>query len=487
MTPNESIPSVDLTKLAKQALTERGLIADIPLSVQQAVATLEPVALSSNWKDLRDKLWFSIDNEESRDLDQLTYIEPLNQGQFRLYVAIADVDVLVKKDSIIDEFAQQNTSSVYTPTKVFPMLPDKLSTDLTSLIESQERAAIIIEIVIELHGRIESYSIYPGFVVNRAKLYYHSVAAWLDGRISAPSYFTNRIGLLEQLRMHDELAARLKNYWQEQGSLSLQTLESRPIIENGVIIDVKVEEKNRARELIEQCMIVANIVTARFLTDHGLPSLRRIVRIPKRWDRIVEIAKSYGEDLPDAPDSKALDLFLIKRRLSDPLRFPDLSLMIVKLLGRGEYTVQHLKEDPIGHFSLALKDYTRSTAPNRRYADVINQRLIKSVFHSNSLPYPIEELERLAAHCTKKEADVEKVERRMKKSAATLVLASRINEEFDALVTGKTLKGTWVRIFHPPIEGKLIEGFEGLDVGDKLQVKLVHADVEQGFIDFKRI
>lgn len=484
---SESTPTIDLTELAKQAMVERNMLPDIPQKVEQMVEKMisQPSPMPGT-KDLRNKLWFSIDNEISRDLDQVTYAERLEEDRFKLYIGIADVDCLVKKEDAIDQFACHNTTSVYTPTKIFPMLPEKLSTNLTSLAEDQDRLAIVIEVTIASNGNIESYDVYPAQVNNHARLIYSSVAGWLDGKIPAPSYFTQRPGLLEQLKLHDEIGAHLRNYLHEQGALTLETIESQPVVENGQIVDVKAEKKNRARDLIEQCMIVANIVIARFLLSHQLPSIRRVVRTPKRWDRIVQIAKGYGEILPDDPNSKTLDLFLIKQRLTDPLHFPDLSLTIVKLLGRGEYVIECPGDEPIGHFSLAIKNYSRSTAPNRRYADMINQRLIKAVFNSKQAAYTLQELNDLANHCTKKEEDADKVERKMKKSAAILVLSSKINTVFDALVTGVTPRGTWVRIFHPPIEGKLVEGAENLDVGDNVKVKLVRVDVAQGFIDFAR-
>jgi exoribonuclease-2 len=279
----------------------------------------------------------------------------------------------------------------------------------------------------------------------------------------------------------------MKNFRHVHGALSLETIEARPIFDGDQIRDLEVEEKNRAKDIIEDFMIAANGVTARYLSSRKFPSIRRVVRTPKRWERIVEIAEEHGFRLPDNPDSKVLDEFLVKEKAADPLRFPDLSLTIIKLLGAGEYIAEFPGDTAPGHFGLAVKDYTHSTAPNRRYTDLITQRLLKAAIEGRSSPYSNEELEVLANHCTEEEDAANKVERQVGKSAAALLLESRIGEQFDALVTGASSKGTWVRLLNMPIEGRLVHGFEGIDVGNRIRVQLIFIDVERGYIDFRKV
>lgn len=487
-TPN-SDHTIDLTALAKQTMLERHLLPDFPPAVIKEVNQMTTPARPSSpeVKEMRHLLWFSLDNDESRDLDQITYAERLENDGFKIYIAIADVDSLVKKDSAIDAYAQQNTTSVYTPTKIFPMLPEKLSTNLTSLNEKEDRLAIIMEVEIDRQGSFKNHALYRGYVRNQAKLAYNSVSAWLDGVAPMPEPIKATPNLEEQVRLQDQIATILRQYRHQKGALTLQTIEPYAIFDGQTIVDLKATAKNRGRNLIEDFMISANQATVHFLKDHQKPSIRRVVRTPKRWDRIIEIAKEYGTDLPQEPDAIALDQFLKQRYLLDPLHFPDLSLAIIKLLGKGEYVVEYPGEPPIGHFSLAVKDYTHSTAPNRRFPDLITQRLIKATLAHQPAAYPSHELEKLTRQCTEREDDAEKVERKMKKSAACLLLSSKINQEFEALVTGASPKGTWVRVLNPPVEGKLIQGFEHVDVGDKIGVKLIHVDVLKGFIDFIRI
>ncbi|WP_068470845.1 RNB domain-containing ribonuclease [Candidatus Protochlamydia phocaeensis] len=489
MTTGFALPSTNLTELARQALLERHFFPDFSIEAKKELDRITGPAhpQSSSIKDLRNKLWFSLDNDDSKDLDQLTYAESLDQGKYKVFIAIADVDSLVKKDSALDRHAQNNTVTIYTPTKNFTMLPEKLSTDLTSLNPDEDRLAIVVEVLVNPDGSPGDYQIYSAFVHNYAKLAYNSVSDWLDGKAPIPERIAHAPKIEEQIRLQDNIAHLLKKYRHAQGALTLETIESYAIIKNGQVVDVKILEKNRGRNLIEDFMIAANGAVARFLSQHNLPSFKRVVRIPKRWDRIVEIAREKGGSLPDQPDAKALDLFLIKQRLTDPLHFPDLSLTVIKLLGKGEYIIEYPDQPPVGHFSLAVKHYTHSTAPNRRYPDIISQRLIKSILENSRTAYQPKELERLAKLCTEREDDADKIERRMKKSAVILLLASKLNETFDALVTGSAAKGTWVRIFHPIVEGKLIQGFENVDVGDTIRVKLVHLDIEKGFIDFIKV
>jgi len=435
---------------------------------------------------LRNLLWTSIDNDDSLDLDQLTVAEALPANAVRIRVAVADVDMLVKKDTAIDEHAHQNTTSIYTAGKIFPMLPEKLSTGLTSLNYGEDRPAIVIDMVIGDAGELQSPDIYLATVHNYARLAYGSVGDWLEGKGPAPDAVASVPALADNLRLQDRVAQKLKARRHERGALDLQTLEARPVFAGDVINDLKVETKNRATDLIEDFMIAANDVTARFLSDKRVPSLRRVVRTPKRWDRIVEIAAQHNFRLPAEPDSKALALFLTAQKAADPVIFPDLSLSVIKLLGSGEYVVELPDETAPGHFGLAVQDYTHSTAPNRRFPDLITGRILKATLEGSPMPYTQDELMELAAHCTQKEDDAKKVERLVAKSAAAMLLSSRIGDRFDAICTGAADKGTWVRIFNPPVEGRLLYGFQGVDVGARLKVRLIHTDVEQGFMDFKK-
>ncbi len=470
-------------------MKERGFLPDFSGAALNELEEIQRVEglEESPGKDLRQLLWASIDNDDSLDLDQLTVAETLPDKAVKILVAVADVDVLVKKNSAIDEHARQNTTSVYTAGKTFPMLPEKLSTDLTSLNYHEDRLAMVIEMVIGDGGQVQSSNIYRALVRNRAKLAYNRVAAWLEGKDTVPEAVAVVPGLAENLRIQDRVAQKLKSLRQEHGALDLETLEPRPIFAGDEIQDLRVEEKNRAKEIIEDFMIAANGVTARFLHGRKIPSLRRMVRSPKRWGRIVEIAAQHNSKLPPEPDSRALASFLAEEKAADPLRFPDLSLSIIKLLGPGEYVVELPEEAAPGHFGLAVKDYTHSTAPNRRFPDLITQRILKAALSASPMSYSREELAELARHCTEKEDDANKVERLVAKSAAAMLLASRIGEQFDAICTGAADKGTWVRIFHPPIEGRLLYGYEGVDVGSRLKVQLLHTDVERGYIDFKKI
>jgi exoribonuclease-2 len=478
----------ELVEIARQAMLDRGLWPDFS---KEALRQLDAIGRPAreegpSFRDLTRLPWCSIDNDDSKDLDQITASEALEGGATRVLVAIADVDAVVQKGSPIDGHARQNTTSVYTGAAVFPMLPEKLSTDLTSLSEGEERLAVVAEYVVNADGSLGASDLYRARVVNKAKLAYNAVAAWLSGPGPAPPALSNHPDLPEQLKMQDAAAQRLKERRHEEGALDLETLEPRAVFEGGELKELRLEPKNRARDLIEDFMIAANGVTARALTAKGMASLRRVVRSPERWQRIVELAAEHGDALPPEPDSKALSEFLARRRKADPLRFPDLSLVVVKLMGRGEYIVEYPGGAAVGHFGLAVLDYTHSTAPNRRYPDLVTQRLLKAALAGGLSPYAWAELEELAAHCTEQENDAEKVERQVRKSAAAMLLEDRVGEWFDGVVTGASAKGTWVRIFQPPTEGKLVEGFSGLRVGEKVRVKLVATDVDHGFIDFVR-
>ncbi len=478
-----------LQEIAHRAMFERGLLPDFSAA---ALAQLERIHTPASMdgalpRDLRGLPWCSIDNDDSLDLDQLTVAEALPDGKVKVLVAVADVDALVKEGSAINEHARHNTTSVYTAAEMFPMIPDKLSTDLTSLNFDQDRLALVVEMVITVDGALVDSGIYRARVHNHAKLSYHRVAVWLDGNEALPGSIASVPGLDENLRMQDKAAQGMKKLRHVNGALSLETVEARPVFDGDEIQTLEVEEKNRAKELIEDFMIAANGVTARHLSDVKFPSLRRVVQLPKRWERIVEIAADLRFNLPSSPDSTALEEFLVRQKAADPLRFPDLSLAVIKLLGKGEYVAEPPEGNAPGHFGLAVKDYSHSTAPNRRYPDLLTQRLLKAALAGERTPYSMEELNVLASHCTQAEDAANKVERQVEKSAAALLLESRIGEQFDSIVTGASGKGTWVRLLAIPVEGKLVQGFDGMDVGNRLRVQLISVSVQQGFIDFKKV
>ena len=487
--PNDKQHRLILQRIAHQAMLEKGLIPDFP---PQALAELDGIhgpatATGGSTRDLRNLLWCSIDNDDSRDLDQLTVAEAMPDGAAKVLVAIADVDAVVKKRSALDDHARQNTTSVYTVAATFPMLPEKLSTDLTSLNYESDRLAIVIEMVFAGDGTLHSSDIYQATVRNWAKLAYNSVAAWLEGSGPMPHAIGAVSGLDENLRLQDRVAQELRALRHLQGALDLETIEARAVFEGDELTDLAADKRNRAKDIIEDFMIAANGVAARYLAGKEFASVRRVVRVPKRWDRIVELAAERGQTLPKEPDAKALEQFLVSAKAADPLRFPDLSLSVVKLLVSGEYVVQLPGGSVTGHFGLAVKDYAHSTAPNRRFPDLITHRLLKAAMAGDARPYENDELAALALHCTQEEDAAKKVERQVTKSAAAIMLESRIGEQFEAIVTGASAKGTWVRLLHPPIEGRLTSGFAGLDVGQQLRVQLVRTNVERGFIDFKRV
>jgi VacB/RNase II family 3'-5' exoribonuclease len=478
-----------LQSIAHRAMLERGLLPDFSREALDELEQLpRSVMLDSNTNhDRRSLPWASIDNDDSRDLDQLTVAEVMPGGKVQIMVAIANVDSSVKNGSAIDEHARHNTTSVYTAAEIFPMLPEKLSTDVTSLNYNQDRLAIVVEMVISADGSLEDSKIYNAWVRNHAKLAYNSVAAWLERKGDIPEEIAAVQGLAENLQLQDRVAQSLKKLRHLHGALSLETIEAKPVFDGDQINTLEIEEKNRAKEIIEDFMIAANGITARYLSASGFPSIRRVVRTPKRWERIVEIAWEHKYELPANPDSKALEEFLIQEKAADPLRFPDLSLAVIKLLGKGEYVAELPEGNAPGHFGLAVKDYGHSTAPNRRYPDLLTQRMLKAALDGKPAPYSKDELDDLAAHCTEAEDAANKVERRVEKSAAALLLESRIGERFDSVVTGASEKGTWVRLLSMPVEGKLVQGFDGLDVGDQIRVQLMSVDVQRGFIDFRNV
>jgi exoribonuclease-2 len=431
-------------------------------------------------------LWSSIDNDDSRDLDQIEYAIR-EAGGTRVYVGIADVDLLVARDSMIDRAAAHNTTSVYTGVLTFPMLPVKLSTDLTSLNEGQERSAVVIELLISDDGRVEESSVYVAVVENKAQLTYDGVADWLDGTSSVPNIEQSR-ELQDQLRLQDRVAQSLRKARHEAGALTFQKSEMNPVVSSeGVVLDLEMRRQNRASLLIEDLMIASNQAVAKFLDDNDFPSLRRVVKTPERWDRIASLAASSGYRLPDEPDVKGLEQFLDLQRQTNPDHFADLSLAVVKLLGRGEYMARSPRETTPGHFALAANAYSHSTAPNRRFPDLVTQRLLKAALLKMAPPYSTEQLQPLAAHCTEREDAANKVERFVKKCAAAVLLAARIGQVFDGVVSGVNERGAWVRISHPQVEGKITDHGRRVDVGDRVQVRLGFVDPERGFIDFELV
>ncbi len=485
---NDNLPShVDLEGIAKQIMLANGFEPEFPAGVPQQLADLKAhppqVAPGGDIRDLRYLLWSSIDNDTSRDLDQIEVAERLPDGGIRVLVGIADVDAFVPKHSPIDEHAAKETTTVYTGIRNFPMLPEELSTGASSLLEDGDKLGIVIEFVAGVDGGVDSSSVYRAIVHNRAQLAYNAVGAWLEGRGLAPAKVSASNELQVQLKLQDEAAQALRQQRYRQGDLNIETSEVHPVVLNQQVVDVVKQEKNRATELIEDFMIAANGVVARMLEK--VSSLRRIVKTPERWDRIVQLAAAQGEQLPAQPDSKALNDFLLKRRAADPDHFADLSLAVIKLIGPGEYVLERPGDPEQGHFGLAVQDYTHSTAPNRRFADIVTQRLIKTVLSGAAAPYSDDELAAIASNCTVKEDAARKVEREMSKRLAAVAMSRRIGDTFDAIVTGVTPHGTFVRVVQPHVEGLLIQG-QGVDVGDKLRVKLTRTDVQRGYIDFAK-
>jgi VacB/RNase II family 3'-5' exoribonuclease len=488
-----SSPRRFLQEIAREAMRDRGFEPDFSHAAEAQVAAFPGPAAPDGRRDLRQLIWCSIDNDDSRDLDQLSVARANSTGDVTILVAVADVDVLVRRDTPVDQHAAHNTTSVYTGAQIFPMLPERLSTNLTSLNEDEDRNAIVVEYVVTADGSVGTSDVYEAVVRNRAKLAYPGVGAWLEGSGPMPPKIGDVPGLAENLRQQDQAARALKERRHAMGALTLITIEARPVFEDDTLRELAESQHNRATELIEDFMIASNGVVARFLDSRGFSSLRRVVRVPQKWERIVDLAAQHGSHLPDEPDAVALEQWLLRERASDPQQFPDLSVSIVKLLGRGEYVVERPGGNSMGHFGLAVQDYAHSTAPNRRFPDLVAQRLLKAALSTKGTqpdpshpPYTDAELDAIAQRCTEREDAANKVERLVRKAAAALLLQSRIGERFDAVVTGASEKGTWVRIRRPLVEGRLERGYEGLEVGDRVRVKLVHTDPARGFIDFAR-
>ena len=491
MTPGDERDRAVLQRIARRVMEERGLLADFTVAALAQLEALSAPAAADptdrDLRDLRDLLWVSIDNDDSCDLDQLTVALSPAGGGVQILVAIADVDALITKATAIDEHAAYNTTSVYTAAQIFPMLPERLSTGLTSLNPREDRLAVVFAMTIADDGSVGGSEVFRARVHSTAKLAYNAVAAWLEGTGPEPQGISSVDGLAENLRLQDRVAQTMQQFRHVHGALSLQTIEAHPVFEGDLLSGIGTEEKNRAKTIIEDFMIAANGVAARFLAAKGSPSIRRVVRTPKRWDRIVEIAAEHGMQLPGVPDAVALEGFLTAARAKDPVRFPDLSLAVIKLMGPGEYVAEVPGQEAEGHFGLAVKDYGHSTAPNRRFTDLVTQRLLKAALAGRAAPYSGDELSESATRCTKQEDAANKVERQVGKSAAALYLRSRVGQQFDGMVTGASDKGTWVRLLELPVEGRVVEGFRGLDVGHRVRVRLISVDVERGFIDFGRI
>jgi VacB/RNase II family 3'-5' exoribonuclease len=474
--------------MARQVMMARGFEPDFPPEARQQLAQIKAhpptLAATGQVRDLRNLLWSSIDNDTSKDLDQIEVAERLPDGSIKIMIGIADVDAFVPKDSPIDQHAAAQTATIYTGVRNFSMLPDELSTGASSLLENADRPAVVTEFSLNpANGTVRSSDVYRALVRNRAQLTYSAVGAWLEGG-TAPAKVAASSDLQDQLKLQDQAAQALRKSRQENGALDLETIEVNPVFVDQQVVDIVKLEKNRATELIEDFMIAANGVVARMLEK--VSSLRRIVRTPEHWDGIVRLAAAQGTKLPATPDSKALNNFLLQRKATDPDHFADLSLAIIKLIGRGEYVLEKPGDTGEGHFGLAVDDYTHSTAPNRRFADVVTQRIVKAVVDGRPNPYSDDELTEIAANCTDKGDAARKVERDMQKRLAAIAMAHRIGETFDAIVTGSTPKGTFVRVLEPHMEGLLTQGAQGLHVGDKLRVKLTRTDVQHGYIDFVR-
>src|ERR1700689_2242642 len=484
--PNNSSAHIDLQAVANDVVRQHGFNPDFPPAVQQQLMDLRAhppaIATGGSVRDLRSQLWSSIDNDTSRDLDQIEVAERLPNGDVKVLIGVADVDAFIPKQSAIDQHAARETTTVYTGIRNFPMLPEELSTGKTSLLENQDRLSVVVDFVVGGDGHVASSDVYRAVVRNKAQLQYNSAGAWLENTAAAPPKMAASSDLQAQLRLQDEVAQKLRKRRYENGALDLQTDELHPLVLDTEVVDVVNEQRNHATQLIEDFMIAANGVVARMLEK--ISSLRRIVKQPQRWDRIVQLAASHGEKLAADPDSKALNDFLIKRKAADPDHFADLSLAVIKLIGPGEYVLERPGETPEGHFGLAVQDYTHSTAPNRRFPDVVTQRLIKATLDGKPGPYSDNDLAAIALNCTQKGDAARKVEREMSKRLSAQAMSHRIGDTFDAMVTGTTPKGTFVRVLQPHMEGLLTQGAQGLQVGDKLRAKLVRTDVQHGFIDF---
>ncbi len=476
-----------LDRRANQAMIDNGFKPEFSDAVFEQLRQIEnqkePDA-ASEIQDLRNLPWSSIDNRTSRDLDQVEWAERLENGDLRVLVGIADVDIRVPKGSPIDQHARQNTVTVYTQSEIFPMLPEQLSTDRTSLNQGEDRLAVVADMTVTENGDVPVSNFFRALIHNHAKFSYDEIGEWLDGDGEMPEELQRSPDLKAQIELQQESAKRLAAYREKKGALEFESIESSAVVEDGEIKGLVSVRSNSAKKLIENFMVAANVEMAEFLEANGRSSLRRVVKEPQRWDGIRRIADEFGDDLPEMPDQPALATFLDKRRAADPEHFPDLSLSIVKLIGSGQYVVERPGEDAGGHFGLAVRDYAHSTAPNRRFTDIVVQRLVKAVISNQPSPYSDDELGEIAAHCNEQEKAARKVERKMRKIVAATVMQKHIGEHFDAIVTGITEHGTFARILRPPVDGRIEQGERGLNVGEKVNVRLISADPRSGFIDF---
>jgi len=477
----------DLQRVARRVMLDRGLAPDFSPAALAQVSGFEGTAanLSGDLRDLRALPWCSIEQDDSCDIDQLSVSEPMGKGEVKILVAIADVDALVTPATPLDAHAAGNTMSVYTDAQVFPMLPERLSTDLTSLSLGADRASVVVEYHVASDGRLGAADVYRAVVRNQATFAYDATTDWLDGKAPLPEAAARVEGMELQLRTQEEVAARLRRARFARGALEFASPASRPVLQDGAGVAMPSTKPNRAKQIIEELTIAANGVMADFLDVHRRPSIRRVVRSPERWERLVDLAAGHGESLPSKPSGAALQGFLSKRHATDPLAFPLLSLAVTKLVGRGEYVAETPGDTPIRHFGLAARDYSHSTAPNRRFSDLITQRLVKATLAGQPSPYSTRELAAMAERCTVQEASASKVERQVSKSGAALLLEERVGERFDGMVTGASNKGTYARIFDPWVEGRIVGGFQGLKVGDKVRMTLTGTDFERGHLDFK--
>jgi exoribonuclease R len=477
--------------------------------IREALANRKPEPAV---EDLRSLGWSSIDNDTSRDLDQIEFAERIPEG-IKLRVAIGDVAAAVAKGSPIDKHAQDQTQTIYTAVKNFPMLPFDLSTDMTSLNEDADRFAVMMTFTVGPTGAMSDEKVSRAFVRNRAQLAYSRVGPWLENTASGASMgsaFDLRSDsarsaqpqaeseaqrspalptgwLADQLKLQDEAAQALHKARVENGALEFHRAEADPVVSDGKVVDVQEAIHNRAMDLIEDLMVAANGVMARTLRKGGRSGLQRVVRIPVRWDRIVELAAEHGGALPTSPDSVALNDFLETQRKNDSIHYPDLAVAVIKLMGPGEYMLMRPNDDPTGHFGLAARDYTHSTAPNRRYPDLVTQRILHAMIDNAPAPYSDQELMAIAQHCNDADKALRKIERDMQKRVAAVALAGRIGQTFAGVVTGSSDKGVYVRTFSPPAEGRVMQGGDNLDVGDKVTVRLIHTDPARAFIDFANV
>lgn len=478
--------SFDLPASAYAEMLREGFKPDFPDGTEAQIEQIRSSSQSSQGglRDLRDLLWSSIDNDTSRDLDQIEVAERVDGG-IRVQVGVADVSSAVKKNTPIDRHAAFQTKTVYTGVRNFPMLPNELSTDLTSLNENVDRAAMVVEFLVDAQGRRSGAAIFGATVRNKAQLAYSRVGPWLEGKSDPDVKIEGSLELQDQLKLQNEAAQTLREHRVSEGALEFHRIEADPVIVDGEVRSIATSPKNHATELIEDFMIAANETMAETLLDAKRSCLRRIVRTPERWDRIVELVGRYGTQLPAEADSGALNAFLRKQRASDPIHYPDLSLAIIKLMGPGEYVLSSGTDTkPPGHFGLAARDYTHSTAPNRRFADLVMQRLVKALLASEPAPYTDAELAAIATQCNLQEKAGRKVERTMQKRVAAVALQDSIGHVFQGVVTGASEKGTYVRVFDPPVEGRVVRGEKGLDVGDRVSVKLLHTNPQMAYIDF---